>query len=74
MIAAETRHERTFRRPSGDWLAVAPRESQLQIGVVGDTEGSALRALADAMQRWREIIASGQGGNRQLASRGEYPS
>lgn len=47
-----------IHRPRGDWLALAPQEANLSLGVIGETEAEARVLFARSEQRWREILAS----------------
>lgn len=46
-----------IRRRCGGWLAVSPRDESLQFGVTASTEEEARSNYAQALLRWREILA-----------------
>jgi hypothetical protein len=45
-----------IRRPHGDWLAVSPYKSYIQLGVTAPTEDEARNEFKCSVARWFEII------------------
>lgn len=54
-----------IERACGGWLALAPHESPVHIGVTADNEGAAREALAAALKEWDRLLGAAAGGSSQ---------
>ena len=55
-----------IQRTCGGWLAVSPNNSELQLGVTGETESETREAFARTLNRWLEILATGRNYKRDM--------
>lgn len=49
---------RLTERACGGWLAVAPAEAAVHLGVTGQTENEARENFLRSFDRWKEILAT----------------
>ena len=47
-----------IRRTGGGWLAIAPKEAKIAIGVAAPTEDEAKEKFRSVFRRWLEILAT----------------
>lgn len=52
----ETSQPQLIERACGGWLALAPREAPVRIGVTADDEGAAREALTAALKEWDRLL------------------